>query len=97
MRTECIILAIVVAGLFATPTSAQSSKLFTGAGSSTCGAWLSAAPGSANRDIFVTWVQGYQAGMEDGGAEQALPSESSATAFTQFVDNYCKANPLLHI
>lgn len=46
---------------------------------------------------MVSWVQGYEAGLADGGVEQVLPSEGSGAAFSQYVDNYCRAHPLQHV
>jgi hypothetical protein len=62
-----------------------------GHGNSSCGAWSATQPGTASRDLFLAWVQGFLTGTGGFNDEQRKTDTEGIQAS---ITTFCRAHPL---
>src|SRR5438093_8563265 len=97
-----VILSLQVASI--TPGEAQAGESwYMGAGASSCGALVEAAPKSSAADLeasfgFQQWIDGYLSAVNDArgslGKSSMLGHETDADGRDVWILNYCRAHPL---
>lgn len=61
-----------------------------GHGNSSCAAWSAAQPGTASRDLFLAWVQGFLTGTGGFNDEQR---KTTAEGIQASMNTYCQSHP----